>query len=41
MNLLIVESPGKIEKLKHILGDGWDVKASYGHIRDLPKNDRR
>ncbi len=39
MNLLIVESPGKIEKLKHILGDGWDVKASYGHIRDLPKND--
>lgn len=39
MKLLIVESPGKIEKLKHILGDGWDVQASYGHIRDLPVND--
>lgn len=38
MKLLIVESPGKIEKLKHILGNGWDVQASYGHIRDLPVN---
>lgn len=36
MKLLIVESPGKIDKLKHILGSGWDVMASYGHIRDLP-----
>lgn len=36
MKLLIVESPGKIEKLKHILGNSWDVIASYGHIRDLP-----
>jgi DNA topoisomerase I len=33
--LLIVESPGKIKKLKAILGAGWDVKASMGHIRQL------
>lgn len=39
MKLLIVESPGKIEKLKHILGDGWDVQASCGHVRDLPVNE--
>lgn len=36
MKLMIVESPGKIEKLKSILGAGWDVAASLGHIRDLP-----
>ena len=34
-NLLIVESPGKIKKLRKILGSGWDVKASVGHIRQL------
>ncbi|MEM9136111.1 MAG: type I DNA topoisomerase [Cyanobacteria bacterium P01_F01_bin.42] len=34
-NLLIVESPGKIKKLRSILGSGWDVKASVGHIRQL------
>ncbi|MBW4549938.1 MAG: type I DNA topoisomerase [Aphanocapsa sp. GSE-SYN-MK-11-07L] len=34
-NLLIVESPGKIKKLKSILGPTWDVKASVGHIRQL------
>ena len=33
--LLIVESPGKIKKLKSILGSGWDVRASVGHIRQL------
>jgi DNA topoisomerase-1 len=33
--LLIVESPGKIKKLKSILGTDWDVKASVGHIRQL------
>jgi DNA topoisomerase-1 len=36
MNLLIVESPNKIKKLKSLLGEGWDVAASVGHIRDLP-----
>ncbi len=34
-NLLIVESPGKIKKLRKILGSGWDVQASVGHIRQL------
>jgi DNA topoisomerase I len=33
--LLIVESPGKIKKLKAILGSAWDVRASVGHIRQL------
>lgn len=33
--LLIVESPGKIKKLRSILGAGWNVRASVGHIRQL------
>jgi Toprim domain len=36
MKLMIVESPNKIKKIKAILGCGWDVAASVGHIRDLP-----
>jgi DNA topoisomerase-1 len=36
MKLMIVESPNKIKKIKTILGSGWDVAASVGHIRDLP-----
>lgn len=39
MNLLIVESPNKVKKIKAILGNGWDVAASVGHIRDLPKEE--
>ena len=38
MNLLIVESPGKIQKLKKILGSGWTVQASMGHFRSLAKD---
>jgi DNA topoisomerase-1 len=38
MKVLIVESPGKIKKLSHILGPGWKIGASVGHIRDLPKD---
>ncbi|MCK9474622.1 MAG: type I DNA topoisomerase [Candidatus Muirbacterium halophilum] len=38
-NLLIVESPGKIKTLNKILGSNFIVKASVGHIRDLPKKD--
>ncbi len=34
-NLVIVESPGKIDKIKKALGDNYEVKASIGHIRDL------
>lgn len=39
MKLLIVESPNKIKKIKGYLGDGWNVAASVGHIRDLPTNE--
>ena len=35
MNLLIVESPHKIKKLKSLL-PGWEVAASVGHVCDLP-----
>lgn len=36
-NLVIVESPGKIKTISKVLGRDYTVKASYGHIRDLPK----
>jgi DNA topoisomerase I len=35
MTLIIVESPNKCAKIKGYLGDGYIVKASCGHIRDL------
>lgn len=34
--LVIVESPGKLKKLREILAGGYDVSASVGHVRDLP-----
>lgn len=36
MALVIVESPSKGPKIRAILGAGFDVEASYGHISDLP-----
>jgi DNA topoisomerase-1 len=36
--LFIVESPGKISKIQSYLGKEFIVKASIGHIMDLPKN---
>jgi DNA topoisomerase-1 len=36
--LVIVESPGKIKKLESILGKGYKVVSSYGHIMDLYPN---
>ncbi len=33
--LLIVESPGKLKTLRAILGAGWDVQPSVGHITEL------
>ncbi len=35
--LVIVESPAKAKTLKKILGSGFQIKASVGHIRDLPQ----
>lgn len=34
--LVIVESPNKVSKISAILGDGYKVMASVGHVRDLP-----
>ena len=39
MKLMIVESPGKVKKIQSMLGDSWRVKASVGHVRDLPVNE--
>src|SRR3954462_15344124 len=37
-NLVIVESPAKARTVANILGNDYDVKASIGHVRDLPKS---
>jgi DNA topoisomerase-1 len=37
-NLLLIESPGKLKKLSQILGPGWLVKASMGHVRELTQD---
>ena len=37
--LVIVESPAKSKTIKKILGDGYQIEASYGHVRNLPTKD--
>jgi DNA topoisomerase-1 len=37
--LVVVESPTKTRTLKKYLGEGYEIKASLGHIKDLPKSE--
>ena len=37
-NLVIVESPAKAKTIEGFLGKEYTVKSSYGHVRDLNKN---
>jgi DNA topoisomerase-1 len=37
-NLIIVESPAKAKTIERLLGSNYQVKASVGHVRDLPKS---
>ena len=36
-NLVIVESPAKAKTIGKFLGNDYEIKSSYGHVRDLPK----
>ena len=37
-NLVIVESPAKVTTIQKFLGSQYEVMASNGHVRDLPKS---
>src|SRR5215469_13691793 len=39
MNVVVVESPAKAKTIHHYLGPGYEVLASFGHVRDLPAKD--
>ena len=39
MDVVVVESPAKAKTINKYLGSGYQVLASYGHIRDLPAKD--
>jgi DNA topoisomerase-1 len=38
-NLVIVESPAKAKTINKFIGKDYVVKASVGHVRDLPKSE--
>ena len=37
MNVVVVESPAKAKTINKYLGNNFTVKASVGHVRDIPK----
>lgn len=37
-DLIIVESPAKIKTIRNILGKKYDIRATIGHIKDIPTN---
>ena len=39
MKLLVVESPSKVPTIKRYLGGAYDVAATSGHFRDLPRHE--
>src|SRR4051812_3727709 len=39
MNIVVVESPAKAKAINRYLGSGYEVLASFGHVRDLPAKD--
>src|SRR3974390_3500132 len=39
MNVVVVESPAKAKTINKYLGRGYEVLASFGHVRDLPAKD--
>ena len=39
MKVVVVESPAKAKTINKYLGTGYEVLASFGHVRDLPPKD--
>src|SRR3989344_1681746 len=41
MQLIIVESPTKAKTISKFLGKDYKIESSFGHIRDLPKSNKK